>query len=707
MDEGIRETVGFLCRWCLLALAGVTAMAVCWAALLATAAMTAGLGADVVPSDTVCGQSAEKPAALRCYQSPVVSHSNNPHAMGVLPDGALATAYTYRGGFYLRADRSTAGRYSIRTKGLPYSALAFHNRRLRLKVLPPGRRVFLVDAELAVAVRPSQRRSLRQCLDHMRRLGDVAFFHAGDRGELLLVRDILGRKHPDTPVLAAYHGNRPPAPLSVPRMAAWDLNPPTGSGRRLSDGARGQQREAAVQSGDGPHIRFLGTGAADWRPPHECNDACAERCARIERLGGPNIRRASALFIAPDTLIDFTGQTAEALDAFDIDGRAVRSLAIAHGHQDHFQPIDILAFAAGLPHTLALYGNATVAAAMEFAGGHQWDAAQERFVAAGTAPNVRTTAVAPGITFAVGHARVTAVLANHMVDRERMILEQQALNFIVEIGYATDQDGTGFWEDGPEATIAGDGSTTAFVCIADTASFTVAQDEYLAVRITNQGSSSYLVRAGGAWSHVSASVDDLEADVEIPLVPGYNAVSWNVAPENDSVAVIFGDLLATGKVSILLDYKNDGAGVESFDFYIPALGPSNPFQRTESGKGYFVQLNPGVEPETLRVRGPYLDPQMELPLVQGYNLVAYLPDGPDSLVHALDSMGFDKMSIALDYQNDGAGVESFDFYIPALGPSNPFQVMEPGKGYFIQLNPGETDMLIYPETQVPIAEVQP
>ena len=264
MDEGIRETVGFLCRWCLLALAGVTATAVCWAALLATAAMTTGLGADVVPSDTVCGQSAEKPAALRCYQSPVVSHSNNPHAMGVLPDGALATAYTYRGGFYLRADRSTAGRYSIRTKGLPYSALAFHNRRLRLKVLPPGRRVFLVDAELAVAVRPSQRRSLRQCLDHMRRLGDVAFFHAGDRGELLLVRDILGRKHPDTPVLAAYHGNRPPAPLSVPRMAAWDLNPPTGSGRRrpivvTADGELAASAAAALFPTH--HVGFSGLGA--------------------------------------------------------------------------------------------------------------------------------------------------------------------------------------------------------------------------------------------------------------------------------------------------------------------------------------------------------------------------------------------------------------------------------------------------------------
>ena len=190
------------------------------------------------------------------------------------------------------------------------------------------------------------------------------------------------------------------------------------------------------------------------------------------------------------------------------------------------------------------------------------------------------------------------------------------------------------------------------------------------------------------------------ADLVIPLVQGYNAVSWNVAPENDSVEVVFGDLLATGKVSILLDYLNDGAGTEFFNYYIPGLGESNPFQRTEAGKGYFVQLNPGVEPETLRVSGPYLDPQMPLPLVQGYNLLAYLPDGPDSLVHALGSVDFGKMTIALDYVNDGAGTEFFDYYIPGLGESNPFQCMWPTKGYFIQLGPGQSDTLVYPSTQV-------
>ena len=61
------------------------------------------------------------------------------------------------------------------------------------------------------------------------------------------------------------------------------------------------------------------------------------------------------------------------------------------------------------------------------------------------------------------------------------------------------------------------------------------------------------------------------------------------------------------------------------------------------------------------------------------------------------------MSIALDYVNDGAGIEFFNFHIPGLGAGNTFWVMRPGGGYFIQLNPGETDVLIYPQDQVPIA----
>ena len=188
-------------------------------------------------------------------------------------------------------------------------------------------------------------------------------------------------------------------------------------------------------------IRFLGTGANDWLAPHECHDICRERCAKVEKWGGRNVRRPSSLFIEPDTLIDFTGPTAEALDTFGIDREAIRNLLITHGHNDHFQPLEILRFAAGLPHPLTVFCTEIVRDALEFAATHQWDADQQRFVVVrGGHPglrNIQVKTAPPGTSLDMPGFRVTAVLANHMMDNPYLILEQQALNFVVEMGAGT------------------------------------------------------------------------------------------------------------------------------------------------------------------------------------------------------------------------------------------------------------------------------
>jgi len=56
----------------------------------------------------------------------------------------------------------------------------------------------------------------------------------------------------------------------------------------------------------------------------------------------------------------------------------------------------------------------------------------------------------------------------------------------------------------PEAILTGDGATTAFRYVTNAVSFSVAKGRYLALRVTNQGSSSDTLRVGGSWSYVSA-----------------------------------------------------------------------------------------------------------------------------------------------------------------------------------------------------------
>lgn len=179
-------------------------------------------------------------------------------------------------------------------------------------------------------------------------------------------------------------------------------------------------------------IRFLGTGAADWTSAHECSDTCRDRCAEIRERGGRNVRRFSSLFLAPDTIVDFTDHAERALDEYGIQGEALRHVIITHGHYDHFQPPAIFALASRLPHPLKLYGNQTVGHALDFAAHHSWDAETGRFTERGGAPDIEFEAVSPGRPFRVGDATATPVAANHMIDKPRMIAEQQALNYVFE-----------------------------------------------------------------------------------------------------------------------------------------------------------------------------------------------------------------------------------------------------------------------------------
>ena len=187
-----------------------------------------------------------------------------------------------------------------------------------------------------------------------------------------------------------------------------------------------------MMSNDTRSIRLLGTGAADWMEDHECSDTCRLRCARINALGGKNKRRFCSMFIGPDTLVDFSRDTSEALHEYHIEESAIRHLIITHGHHDHFRPLDILAFAARLPHPLTVYANEAVISALDFAACNRWNLSKGNFEENDADPNLQMRIVGPGQSFAVGDLNVTPFLANHMIDKTYSILEQMALNYVVQ-----------------------------------------------------------------------------------------------------------------------------------------------------------------------------------------------------------------------------------------------------------------------------------
>lgn len=176
-------------------------------------------------------------------------------------------------------------------------------------------------------------------------------------------------------------------------------------------------------------LLFLGTGAGDFQALDD-DDHTAPHVVAARRRGGRNLRYASACLLAPDILIDC--HDTRQLKRFCGGTGAIRYLLITHGHWDHFQPLAVLELAASLAQPLHVYGTPVIGAALAFAAEHTWDAERGRFQRRDHTPNLHFHSLGHGDGMAVGNARVTAVRASHMLDKPRLLIEQPALNYIIE-----------------------------------------------------------------------------------------------------------------------------------------------------------------------------------------------------------------------------------------------------------------------------------
>jgi len=171
-------------------------------------------------------------------------------------------------------------------------------------------------------------------------------------------------------------------------------------------------------------FQFLGTGAGD------ANFGTPDG-ARLPRR---DLRRYTCNYLEPNLLIDFNNHTLGALEEYGVDPISIEHLFISHGHYDHFQPLEIIRFAASLPHPLKVYGNHMVVDALEFCRENVFDENSGRFVARQGAYNLQTIELTVENRIAAGEVRVTALLGNHFMEKAYNIMEQQALNFLIEVG---------------------------------------------------------------------------------------------------------------------------------------------------------------------------------------------------------------------------------------------------------------------------------
>jgi len=177
-------------------------------------------------------------------------------------------------------------------------------------------------------------------------------------------------------------------------------------------------------------MRFLGTGAGDF---YGSPDA-----AENDDRSGKDIRRAACVLLEPDVLVDFNCY--EQLSKQNVPEGAIRHLVTTHSHYDHFQPTRVPELARRSSDGLNVYGSSTITDALDFAGQYRWDDAAGNFQVRKDYPDnssLKAHTIRPGDSFTVGEFTVTAVLANHYIDKSTCTLQEQALNYVFQWGDRT------------------------------------------------------------------------------------------------------------------------------------------------------------------------------------------------------------------------------------------------------------------------------
>ncbi|MDY6913198.1 MAG: hypothetical protein SVT52_01890 [Planctomycetota bacterium] len=199
MHSNVREVIGFLSRWCLLALVAAAVLTGAWAGALATAAVNQDRGAALVTSDAILQQA--KWARVTGSISPCSMGYENALLLCNVRGRLPVTAGTGKGRLYADVDCPSVGLTPVTIVGTPYGALAFEKRESLLSVVEPGRTVFMLDARLVLSVKGGDAETLRECVHEMKKLGGVGFFHPGPAAEFVQARRDIRARYPRLPVV--------------------------------------------------------------------------------------------------------------------------------------------------------------------------------------------------------------------------------------------------------------------------------------------------------------------------------------------------------------------------------------------------------------------------------------------------------------------------------------------------------------------------
>lgn len=187
------------------------------------------------------------------------------------------------------------------------------------------------------------------------------------------------------------------------------------------------------------NVTFLGTAAANAFPEPFCQ---CPNCQHARQLGGPSLRRRSALLVDDDLLIDLGPDVLAAANQFGRPLTGVRYCLQTHAHADHLDPSHFFSRSpgygvVGAPRLNFYASRGTLQRAAELLAP---DCGPAGFLTPQTADQLNLTLhpIAAGEAFQAGPYHVTALEANHDPTVEPLLFAIQKAGRCVFYGTDTD-----------------------------------------------------------------------------------------------------------------------------------------------------------------------------------------------------------------------------------------------------------------------------
>ncbi len=175
----------------------------------------------------------------------------------------------------------------------------------------------------------------------------------------------------------------------------------------------------------------------------------------------------------------------------------------------------------------------------------------------------------------------------------------------------------------------------------------------------------------------------------IELVTGFNIISFDVIPNDNSVRAIFADVIADESLVQIVGLRADANnGIPQTFGFVPVNIPGAPDNYVGEitggilgGYGYIVQMK---QPATIEVCGPEVDEDLRVELQAGPNFVGYVPQASMTVDSYFDELIMDNDLNSVQTFKNGLTQDRVYGVLPF--PFGPLSNMDNGFGYIIDVN---------------------